>query len=683
MKFVALLLLVFSLGGMYGQSADTTTVLDVNILDETVVYDRQTGLANRTPYNVTNVSLRGIELKSHPNGVMGHLRDQQGVYGAEMGQGIVKPFVRGLGFSRVVTVFQGNKLENHQWGADHGLGVNDLGVSAAKIIKGPASILYGSGAIGGVLLLEDDERFLNKQQWSGSAGVTYNSVSGGFRPYLSVGRSFANGLFVGAEAAVENHADYKDGDGRVIGNSRFNSETMRVHTGYQKEGFRAKLSYTYLNQNLGIIEDDEMEESLATERYDRTMQLPFQHVKDHLISYNQFAQLGSDWEWHLHLSHHINDRREIEDDFDDIDLGLFQQHTFYNNRFRWQANEQVSHTFGWMGSFVEMRNMEEAEEVLIPNAAIWENGLYYLGAFEPSSRWLMEYGLRYDNRMVNADATAPHILDYGFVLPGAPSDGRASTAFNGFTGSGGVTYLITEKQQFKINLATGFRAPDLAELYSNGPHPGTNRFEIGNADFNREQSYQADVSYQYDNGRFRFMLSPFINLVDNYIYFSWNGSVRSQDGLQEWTFQQTNALLYGGEIQLEYQLLPSLSARANGSIVRGVFDDLGGDPLTFIPPDNYNVRLNYIPWKNSSAFVHLRYVADHTRPGPGERETDGFLLLNAGASHAFAVGENTLSVGLTVFNAFNQTFVDHMSILRAFDIPSPGRNLMVNVQYAF
>ncbi|MCA1752910.1 MAG: carboxypeptidase-like regulatory domain-containing protein [Flavobacteriales bacterium] len=127
-------------------------------LEGVTVIDAQTGLDSRTPYTVSRVDARKPETTGMPGGLGSLARRDPSVYGAEMGQGIVKPFIRGLGFSRVVTVYQGAKLENRQWGADHGLGLNDLGVSHLDVIKGPASVLYGSGAVGGVLLVHDHER---------------------------------------------------------------------------------------------------------------------------------------------------------------------------------------------------------------------------------------------------------------------------------------------------------------------------------------------------------------------------------------------------------------------------------------------------------------------------------------------------------------------------------------------
>jgi len=219
-----------------------------NILDEVVIIDQQTGLNSKTPYNFTPVSMDRIEGKSDPSGVMGVLREVPGVYGAEFGQGIVKPFIRGLGFSRVVTIFQGNKLENQQWGADHGLGVNDLGVKNIDVIKGPASVLYGSGALGGVILVKDDEFYKNTDEISGNIGTSYNSVSHGLRAFTSAGQRFENDWFFGVDLAYENHADYRSGDGHIIGNSRYNMTTGRLHLGIDKENFNNKLSVSLIDK---------------------------------------------------------------------------------------------------------------------------------------------------------------------------------------------------------------------------------------------------------------------------------------------------------------------------------------------------------------------------------------------------------------------------------------------------
>lgn len=654
-------------------------------LDEVLIVDTQTGLTRRTPYNVSSISMQGIENKGNPNGMMGNLREVPGVYGAEFGQGIVKPFIRGLGFSRVVTIYQGNKLENHQWGADHGLGINDLGIKKVQVIKGPASVLYGSGALGGVLLAQDDEFYKKSTKISGNIGTTFNSVSNGIRTYASAGKSFETGIFIATDIAFENHADYKNGNDRIIGNSRFNTKTLRLHTGIEKENFQNKLSFSFNDQNLGIILDEEMQESqsLATTRNDREMQLPFQEVKDYLLSYNQTTQ-HENFETSLHLSHHSNNRKEIEEDFSLVDLGLQQNHTFYNVRIS-LPNGKIKHSLGAQGSFVKTQNIKNSQEFLIPDADIFESGVYYLASLDINS-WYFQGALRYDYRKVTADASSAELIADDFILPGNPENRKLSRNFNGFTGSIGATKKFNTRNQLKLNLSTGFRAPDLAELFSNGPHPGTSRFEKGNDQFGREQSLQVDASYTYRNRRFEGTFSTFGSRVNNYIYFAATNETLPEENLEVWSYLQTDANLYGFEFQLKHSWLNQqrLETKLSGAIVRA--EDLKNNRnLSFIPPDNFNLEVGYFGLNDRSlyAFSKLRIVNDQDRAGLNEETTPGYTLLNMGLSKKFNLGGNQLETGITVYNALNKTYVDHMSILRAFNVSSPGRNLMLNIKYNF
>lgn len=654
-------------------------------LDE-VVLDRQTGLTRRTPYAVSGVEMQSLSKSGNPGGIAGALREIPGVSGAGMGPGIVKPFIRGLGFSRVVTLYQGNKLENHQWGQDHGLGLNNAGVRSVDVIKGPASILYGSGALGGVLMVKDDESYLTSGKVSGSLGSVFNSNSNGTRTFGSIGNRFQNGFFLNVDAAYENHADYKAGDGLLIGNSRFNNHTLRAHAGVDKDRFKNKLSFTYHSQDLGIIADDELEEgeSLVTTRNDRSMQLPFQQIRDYLASYNQETR-HEHFETYLHLSHHYNDRNEIEESFDQLDLGLMQRNTFYSGRITLHPDRDLSHTLGVQGGFISTSNKVAAAETLIPDANTSDVGVYYLGSFDWKN-FYFQGGARFDYRKVNADASAQHLVDHGFTLPGDPADRKLSVDFSGFSGSLGASYMLAAQHQFKVNLSTGFRAPDLAELFSNGPHPGTNRFEMGSVDFKREQSIQTDLSYSFSSPAVDIGASVYSNAVSNYIFFVATGNIRPEDGLEIWAFQQQDAVLYGTEWELAYRPLldKRLELTAKGALVRGNLRE-SDEHLTFVPADNYTFQIAHEPRFSTGTrlFAAVQHTAAQNRFGFNEQRTPGYTLVNAGAQHEFAFTGGKLSAALNVNNAFDVSYVDHLSILRAFSIPNPGRNIGLALGYRF
>lgn len=655
------------------------------LLDEVQIVSSSLGLTERTPYNIQRIDAKNVSFRGAPSGIMAVLEKEPGVNSAEMGHGIAKPFIRGLGFSRVATIYQGNKLENHQWGADHGLGVSDVGVSNIDVIKGPASVLYGSGALGGVLVVKDDEHYLQRKgKVSGQVSGTFNSTSLGYRGNASLGYFGESGFFFATDLAYESHADYKDGNNRIIGNSRFENNTLRLHSGYKSDKYHGKISLTRNAQSLGIIEDDEMENTLASERNDRAMQLPFQEINDLLISYEHKWNFNENWRSDFDISYHLNERKEIEDDFDDIDLGLMQSHLFYSARFVNKTNSNWVNTFGLQGSFVDMKNMENAEEILIPNAKYSENGVFFLSTYKRENH-TFQGALRYDYRYMIADANQQNIIDEGYELPGSPADKTLDLNFGGITGSIGYSNYINKSHVLKVNLSSGFRSPDIAELLSNGPHPGTNRFEIGDVSFNREQSLQADVSWIYQKESFTLQSSIFSNYVDGYIYFQGTGDTLS-NGLEIWRFSQTNALLYGGEVKASYKPFTKqdLTINISGNFLRG--DDLNNSRnLTFIPADRLGTGIDYKfkKIKSAAVFTEFNYVFRQNRPGVYEDNTNGYLLANIGAKKDFMLNKNKLSIAITVNNLFNQTYFDHIGILRAFEITNPGINAMFNVQYRF
>jgi iron complex outermembrane recepter protein len=137
--------------------------------------------------------------------------------------------------------------------------------------------------------------------------------------------------------------------------------------------------------------------------------------------------------------------------------------------------------------YLKNENDPLAAEILIPDAYKDDRSVYGLLNYS-NPQWVVQGGLRYDFRKVTADGRGQNFVDYGFELPGSPESRTLSRTFDGITASGGATFRPNAQWRFRMNVASGFRAPDLAELYSNGPHPGTARFEQGNADFVREQN---------------------------------------------------------------------------------------------------------------------------------------------------------------------------------------------------
>ncbi|CAN5584418.1 TonB-dependent receptor [soil metagenome] len=608
-----------------------------------------------------------------------------GVEQISMGTGIGKPVIRGLSFSRILTIIQGSRFENMMWGEDHGIGQTDYGIQKVEVIKGPASLSYGSGAVGGVVNLID-ETMPEPGNIEGDYNLNLFSNTLGIRSNLGIKGSTEDGFFWRVRGGVENHADYLTGENVAVGNSRFNTQTLKGSAGVNKNWGTSKLTYTYHHQNLGIIEENENIETLATTRNDRSMQLPFQDVTDHMISSENSFFINRS-RIRLNLSYHTNIREEIEDDFEEVDLGLIQRNLTWDLKYNFPQIGNAEYVIGIQGFRLSNRNYEDAGEILIPDAVMLDNSIFGLINFD-WDRVTLQGGARYDHRRTRADARGENFLEYGYELPGQPESRQYERDFSGFSGSLGFLFRANKDLLFRTNLASGFRAPDLAELFSNGIHPGTSRFEMGNANFDREQNIQYDVSGLYNNKNFSLELSGFVNYVWDYVFFRPTG-VEVANGLFIWEFEQDHVRLIGGEAGIEFHpvALPWFRVKSTYASVYGRNRETG-EHLPLIPPVRFTHQANFnLPQLGliRRPFINLRLqnVLRQDRVASDELVTPGYNLINLGFGGNIAFRRQQIECNLTVNNLLNYSYFNHLSLVRAFDILSMGRNVVLNVRIPF
>jgi iron complex outermembrane receptor protein len=260
-------------------------------IDEVVVSGAYVMSKESSPINIEKINKTEI-LKMPSPSLMTAIARTPGVSEISLGPGISKPVIRGLSFSRVLSLYQGARFENQQWGADHGLGLTETGIGDIELIKGPASLIYGSGPMAGVInLIEDKDAAPGDVE--GDLNMRAFSNSLGLRSELGIKGASEKGFFWSLRGAAESHADYLDGDGEAVGNTRFNTQNIKAGAGLRKKWGDTRVRYTYLKQKLGILEEDELDE-LVTTRNDRKMQLPFQNVTDHFLNSETNIFLGED-----------------------------------------------------------------------------------------------------------------------------------------------------------------------------------------------------------------------------------------------------------------------------------------------------------------------------------------------------------------------------------------------------
>ena len=608
-----------------------------------------------------------------------------GVDVVSTGVGIGKPVIRGLTSNRVLVYTQGIRLENQQFGAEHGLGVNEAGIESVEVIKGPASLLYGSDAMGGVLYL-NPEKFAVPNSTEGDINLNYNSNTQGVSSGAGIRTSGERFKYL-LRLATNNHVDYLGGDGNRVTNSRFNEKDFKTGLGYQATSFKSEFRYNYNQANIGIPEE------IGLQTTSRTPDLPYQKLDNHILSSNTkifFKNSNLD----ITLGYIGNNRMEFEDHHDhgehEEDLGEEEENheeegdeeaaldmklnTFnYNLLYHLPKWDKFETVVGVQGIYQTNKNF--GEEILIPDATTQDIGFLGTTHFHLNQNNDFQVGLRYDHRQIDGKAYGIS-GEVGYIAP-------LKRNFNSFNGAFGYKNNISEHFTGRINVATGFRAPNLAELTSYGSHGGTNRFEIGNADLKNEQNLQFDLSLEFQNEHYEFFLNGFHNSIKEYIFIAPGGTF--MDETQVYNYLQQDAILYGGEIGFHLHPHPYDWLHIESSY-QTVFGELQtGDPLPLIPANKLTntlrVEFNNAQgwWLRSNAFVSLSNTFRQGKVSTFETFTPGYSLLNAGLGGDIKFLKKSMNITFSANNLLDKKYIAHLSRLKSEGILNMGRSVVMGL----
>ncbi|MGC1205800.1 MAG: TonB-dependent receptor [Flavobacteriaceae bacterium] len=590
-----------------------------------------------------------------------------GVESVTTGLSIGKPVIRGLSSNRVLVYTQGIRLENQQFGDEHGLGINDAGIESVEVIKGPASLLYGSDALGGVLYL-NPERFASNNTSAGDINGNYYSNTQGYSTNAGYKSSENNFKFL-FRGSIAEHSDYKTRNYRVT-NTRFREQDFKAGIGYQNNAFKTEFRYNMNNSKLGIPE------TIGEQSTNRTPLPPFQDITNHIFSTKSTVFLNNS-KLDINLGFIYNNRKELEEyrNDEDQEMGAAREgdeilETALHMKLK-TGNYDVKYSLPKLGKFetivgvqgMNQTNSNYGEEELIPDATTNDFGILATSHihFEKAD---VQLGGRYDLRDID-------------VLNGI------NRSFNSFNGAIGVKTDLATNITARVNFATGFRAPNLSELTSDGTHEGTNRYEIGDKDLKSEQNFQTDVSLEFKNEHVELFANGFYNKINNYIFISPNGAFVDENPV--FLYLQDNAKLYGGEFgfHLHPHPLDWLHFESSFEMVAGKQDNNAYLPL--IPANSLTniIRMEFEkPWvKQGYAFIKLRTTFDQNNVSPFETNTPGYNLLSAGLGGSFSFLKNELSITISGTNLTNATYINHLSRLKPDGIFNMGRNINLGFTY--
>ena len=636
----------------------------VTVLNTVTTTGIRTQTLRHSPFNISVLSKARLEDNVNYS-VADALAKIPGISQVSTGIGISKPVIRGLYGNRIETVLLGLRFDNQQWQDEHGLGLSIIGIDRIEVLKGPSSLLYGTEAMGGVVnIIEESPAPVNTKSSDLRATVFSNtygfSVDGGIRK--NTGRKNWRLRF-----GADNHADYSDGNNHRILNSRFESYNFKASLGYVHPKWINQNDFYSSFSRFGFIMKDNQDRKPVDSRIARALDGPYHAVLFNVLS-SQNTFLLNNSRLQVNGGLHSNLRLENEGG-NHISLNMFLNTGTYNAKWYKNIGRETELVLGNETQY--QVNTNYGSRVIIPDATLFETALS--GYIKKKWQRLdLETGLSVSDRCIKTKATEN--LDYssGAIYPFTKSYLAAN-------GNAGIAYNALSGINIKLNLSSGYRSPNLAELSSNGLHEGTFRYEIGNPLMKIEQNLNSEINLNYESTTVDFYGAVFLNAFRDFIYLSPTGT--QLYGFDIYRFLQGDARMYGTEISLHLKPSANYAFESSFSTVTGKLK--GGKSLPFIPPSKLVTDFRWKARSNFSWKLGADFNFAQTQPGDFETSTPAYWLLHSTLAFTTHHAKRDLKFSISGENLLNKTYYDHLSRFKYFGIYNMGRNLTLSFSIPF
>ena len=589
-----------------------------------------------------------------------------GVRALTTGGEIGKPVIRGLSGARVLVLGDGNRLEDYSWSDEDGPSVETRLADRVEVIRGPASVLYGSDALGGVVnVIPEDvpEVHAGRPLVRGRVEAYGASNNGELGSALHVaGASGGVGFLAGVVGRRSEALHTPAGE---LENTGFTALSGEAALGTQGDWGKATARFTHYGGEFHLLEADTgslpppppvggKEEGPVRKLTDDRIQLggtfPVGPVR---------LEAKGQWQRHRLAESVEGDTASTEQGFDLLlnttSLDLLVHHT---------AGARVAGTIGASGYY--QTSATRGDEPLVPDARAAGAAVFAFEQLALGARWSALAGGRLDLRRTEADSNATLAI------------GDQHRRYTSWSGDVGLVFRPAAGVALAANVGRAWRAPTFFELFTNGPHPGEARFEIGEATLVPEAGLNFDVSARWQSDRVRGEVAAFSNRISHFIFIAPTGT--TQDSLPVYRYGQTDARLVGGEASLEVAAWSAVALTARVDYVRGERQS-DGEPLPQVPP--LRVKLG-AEWRRggTGAGFDVDLMARQTRLSPFDQGTAGYGLLDLFGNLEPRLGGRPIRLELQVKNVLNTRYRDFLSRYKAFAL-NPGRNIVLRVGTEF
>ncbi len=644
--------------GSHAHPNDTSDVFFRHLkLNELVVtgVTGDTKLKNSTA-PISIISNKDLRQTTSTN-IIDAIAHQPGMAQITTGGGISKPIIRGLGYNRIIVMNEGVRQEGQQWGDEHGIEIDPQIVNSVEILKGPASLMYGSDAMAGVVILHSAPT-LPEGKMRANVSTEYQTNNGLFDYSLNFAGNQKGFVWDARFSDKMAHAYKNKVDGYVPG-SQFKERAGRLMLGLNKRWGHTHLTWTAFHQTPSIVEGERDEttgelvcNSDNVKTYSKA--LPFQEIKHYKAVLDNSFNLPKGWLKAI-IGYQQNRRQEFEESEDEYEL-FFKLHTVtYDVRYLSQEFSGWKVAGGVNGMWQQSQNL--GEESLIPEYKLFDIG-GYATLSKSLGKWTLNGGLRFDNRHLNF-----HSRD-----------------FSGLSGSIGAVCNISEHFNLRLNMARGFRAPNMSELGSDGVHEGTLRYELGNPDLKPEYSWQADLGLDFTSQYISAQVALFANRIENYI-FAKRIDLVMEEGLRTYEYTQGDARLLGFEAGIDFHPIHCIHFENTFSFVdaQQLHQPEETKYLPMTPAPRWTSELKYELTHHSHFVLNNAYVAlglecnlaqnHYYKADDTETRTPSYTLLSLSIGSDLNIHKRKVAeISVTAENLLNRAYQNHLSRLKYTDV---------------
>jgi iron complex outermembrane receptor protein len=609
---------------------------------------------------IETISAKEINSAGSPS-FMETLASVPGIDIISKGPGVSKPVIRGLSMTNILLLNNGVKIENYQFSENHPFIVDEFGIEKVEIIKGPASLIYGSDAVGGVINLIK-ERPAPAGKIMGDYNASLHSNTTGLTTNFGI-KGNSNQVFWGVRAGLKSHADYRDGKENFVPNTRFNTQSFKIQAGLIKPFGTFKLFYDYNYDKLGMCTESSI--ALISKR-GRKNDVWYQDLHNHLLSSRNRLFLGN-FKIDINAALQMNNRKlqtsNLTPAFKMVDMDLTTVNC--EVRVNLPSGEKLEYIIGWQGMYKNNSNNDAPNHVL-PNAEVNDISFFGLVQYSLLHNLKAQSGIRYDIHSVSTVAEeGKPAIDHDYQNPSF---------------SAGLTYSLNDILLLRGNFATAYRTPNIAELSQNGMHG--DHYEQGNPDLNAQLSNETDISLHYHSEYATFDLSGFYNSIKNYIYISpTDDTIASGDII--YRYSQTAAGIYGYEAGLNIFPYRWLNFVATYASLVGKQKD--NSNLPFIPQNKLRASISANKenlWLFNSPYIKISAILAFRQDNPAlfETETNSYYIVNLSSGSEWKLNKQSVFIDLIINNLFDQYYIDHLSTLKGIGFYNMGRDISLNIK---